>query len=184
MARLIHVPVVHSMVEMGSAAAGYQAAYIARHGEQKWRERSAEFDAIWRAIATAIAARHLDLRRVKLYQDSLPVSGHEAALMRDLAARGSRNHQLLAWLVDAGATLVGTESPALLLEEYRLLQSPERTDAAAATLLDQRDRFIAARIDETLGDDEDAILFMGALHHVARFLPPRIAVEVLPLGGP
>ena len=121
MARLIYVPVVHSTAEMGSAAPAYKAAFVARYGEGKWAERSAEFDAIWRAIADAIKALGLDLERVKLYQDSLPVCGRESALVQDLAAQGSRNHQLLESLVRGGATLVGTESPTLLLDEYKLL---------------------------------------------------------------
>lgn len=183
MARLIYVPVLHSPAEMGSAAPGYKAAFVARYGERKWAERSAEFDAIWRGIAEAIAALGLDLKRIKLFQDSLPVCGRESELVRDLAAQGSRNHQLLESLMRGGATLVGTESPTLLLDEYRLLQSPERTEAQAAALLEARDRFIAERIDASLGDDEVGILFMGALHKVAKFLPERIKVEYPALRG-
>lgn len=183
MARLIYVPVVHSAAEMGSAAPAYKAAFVARYGESKWAERSAEFDAVWRAIAEAIERLGLELKRVKLYQDSLPVCGRENDLVRELASQGSRNHQLLESLMREGATLVGAESPTLLLDEYRLLQSPERTEAQAAALLEARDRFIAGRIDATLGDDEDGVLFIGALHKVARFLPPRIKVEYLPVRG-
>jgi hypothetical protein len=183
MARLIYVPVVHSTVEMGSAAPAYKAAFVARYGESKWAERSAEFDAVWRGIADAINRLGLDLRRVKLYQDSLPVCGRENELVRDLASQGSRNHQLLENLMRDGATLVGTESPALLLDEYRLLQSPGRTEAQAAALLEARDRFVAGRIDATLGDDEDGVLFIGALHGVAKFLPQRIRIEYLAVVG-
>ncbi len=179
MARLIYVPVVHSNAEMGSAAASYRAAFVARFGEAKWQERSAEFAAIWQSIEARIAALHLDFRKVKLYQDSLPVCGRELALTRELAEQGSQNHQLLETLIKRGATLVGTESPALLLEEYRLLQSSDRTAEDAARLLERRDRFIAERIDQTLGEDEIGLLFMGALHEVARFLPSRIQVEYL-----
>jgi hypothetical protein len=183
MARLIYVPVVHSTAEMGSAAPAYKAAFVARYGESKWAERSAEFDAVWRAIADEITAFGFDFKRVKLYQDSLPVCGHESELVRDLAAQGSCNHQLLERLMREGATLVGSESPTLLLDEYRLLQSSERTEAQAAALLEARDRFIAARIDATLRDDEDGVLFIGALHKVAKFLPPRIKVEYLAVRG-
>ncbi|VFU16422.1 hypothetical protein [Methylocella tundrae] len=180
MARLIYVPVLHSTPEMGSSARAYEAAFVARYGQSKWEERSAKFDAIWRAIADAIKALWLDLRRVKLFQDSLPVCGREVALVEELAAQGSQNHQLLVNLMRGGATLVGTESPDLLLEEYRALQSPEqRTEASAAALLEARDRFIGGRIEATLGDAEDGILFIGALHDVARFLPRRIKVEYL-----
>ncbi|MDR3517842.1 MAG: hypothetical protein P4M00_18735 [Azospirillaceae bacterium] len=179
MARLIYVPVVHSTAEMGSAAAAYKVAFVARYGERKWVERSAEFDAIWRGIADAIGALKLDLTRVNLYQDSLPVSGRESALVHDLAAQGSRNHQLLESLMQGGAQLVGTESLALLLDEYKLFQSAERTEAQASALLEARDRFIVGQIDATLGEGRDGILFMGALHKVATYLPRRIKVEYL-----
>lgn len=179
MARLICVPVVHSAAEMGSAGPAYKAAFIARFGEQRWLARCRGYDAIWQRIAGAIAALRLDLARLKVFQDSLPVCGHEAALVRELAAQGSHNHRLVETLMRDGATLVGTESPALLLEEYRLLQTPGRSERAAAALLERRDRFIADRIAETLGEDETGLLFIGALHRVARHLPPRIACDYL-----
>jgi hypothetical protein len=179
MARLIYIPVVHSIAEMGSAADAYQAAFVARYGEKKLSERAEEFDAIWRAIGEGIRALRLDLKRVNLYQDSLPVCGHERALVHDIAIQGSRNHQLLEALADSGARLVGTESPSLLLDEYKLIQSPEHTDAQAAALLEARDQFIARRIDETLAEGWVGLLFMGALHHVAKHLPKRITVEYL-----
>jgi len=179
MARLIYVPVMHSSVEMGSAAGAYKAAFIARFGELKWRKRCDEFAAIWDNIAAGIDALRLSPVGLKLYQDSLPVCGKEVPLIRDLAAQGSQNHRLLAALIDKGATLVGTESPALLLEEYRLLQSAERAPEQAAALLHERDQFIAKRIDETLAEGETGILFMGALHQVANLLPAWIRVEYL-----
>jgi len=179
MARLIYVPVVHSIAEMGSAAEAYRAAFAARYGERKLAERSTEFDAIWRAIGEGIRSLRLDLKRVNLYQDSLPICGQERTLVHEIASRGSRNHQLLEALAASGASLVGTELPSLLLDEYRLIQSPERTDAQAAALLDARDHFIAGRIDETLSEGTTGILFIGALHHVAEFLPKRISVEYL-----
>jgi hypothetical protein len=178
-ARLIYVPVMHSSAEMGSAASAYQAAFVARFGKRKWQERCAEFDAIWAAITAAIDALGLDPATLKLYQDSLPVCGKEVALTRELAALGSHNHRLLAALIDKGATLVGTESPELLLEEYRLLQSAQRAPDEAAALLHKRDRFIAERIGASLAAGETGLLFMGALHQVARLLPPRIRVEYL-----
>ncbi len=161
MSRLIYVPVMHSSVEMGSAAGAYKAAFVARFGERKWQERCDEFDAIWGNIAAAIDALNLDPTTLKLYQDSLPLCGKEVQLIRDLAAQGSHNHRLLAALIDKGATLIGTESPELLLEEYRLLQSAERAPEQAAALLQERDTFIAKRIDATLGEGRDRSPFHG-----------------------
>ncbi len=183
MAHLLYVPVVHSSADMGSAASGYRAAFIARFGEQKWRERNAEYKAIWHVIGErvdqAIERRGVTPQQVKLYQDSLPVCGREAELVAELAAQGSENHQLLSALVRRGAVLVGSESAELLVEEYRLLQTPGHTEAQAALLLEQRDRFVAGRVAETLGEDELGILFIGALHGVDRYLAKRITVEYL-----
>jgi hypothetical protein len=185
MAHLLYIPVVHSSAEMGSAASGYKAAFIARFGEQKWRERGDEYNAIWRAISEGIdrtiEQRSMAFRHVKLYQDSLPVCGHEAALVAQLAAQGGENHDLLNTLIQRGAVLVGSESPELLLEEYRLLQTPGHTETQGAALLEQRDRFIAERIAATLGEHELGILFIGALHRVRLYLPQRITVEFLPI---
>ena len=176
---MVYVPVIHSLAEMGSAAESYRAAFAARYGERKLTERSIEFDAIWRAISDGLRSLRLDLKRVNLYQDSLPICGHERALVHEIASQGSRNHQLLEALIDSGASLVGTESPSLLLDEYRLMQSPARTEAQGAAILDARDNFIAGRIDETLSEGSTGILFIGALHRVAKFLPKQISVEYL-----
>ena len=128
-----------------------------------------------------IKRQGVTLQRVKLYQDSLPVCGHEAELVVQLAEQGSENHELLNALTRRGAVLVGSESAELLIEEYRLLQTPGHTEAEAASLLERRDRFVAGRIVETLGEDELGILFIGALHNVHRYLPTRITVEYLPV---
>jgi hypothetical protein len=61
------------------------------------------------------------------------------------------------------------------------MQKPDKTEAREAALLEQRDRFIAERISETLGEDELGILFIGALHRVHRHLPTRVTVEYLPI---
>jgi hypothetical protein len=46
--------------------------------------------------------------------------------------------------------------------------------------LDQRDRFIARRIDGTLAGGEVGILFLGALHRAVERLPDSVAVMSLP----
>jgi regulator of protease activity HflC (stomatin/prohibitin superfamily) len=85
---------------------------------------------------------------------------------------------------------MGTESAELLLQEHalmtQLLQSGERSESALATaqtLLNQRDDYIAQRINETLQDDEMAILFLGLMHNIEAKLPKDI-VLIQPLGKP
>lgn len=183
MRRLIYVPVMHSDVEMGSTAAWYRETFVARHGEAKWMERGREYARVWRNIAQAIDDLGLDFPMVRLYQDSLPICGHEVAIVRDLAAQGSRNHQLLESLMERGATIMGTEPAGLLLEEYRLLQAGGGGSPQGSGLLEQRDRAIAGRVDITLADGEVAILFIGALHQVERHLPSDIQTTVIGIGA-
>lgn len=176
--RLLYVPVMHGDAEMGSAANWYREAYIARHGEAQWKERNRAYVRIWRRIARAIDGHGLDWTKVKLYQDSLPECHHELAMVRELAAKGSENHRLLVVLIERGANLLGTESPALLIEEYRMLQEG-RAPAREAEILAARDRHIAGRIGTTLQADESGILFIGALHDVAKHLPIDVDVTYI-----
>jgi hypothetical protein len=124
-----------------------------------------------------------DFSRLKLYQDGLPVCGKEEAIVKELAGRESRNHALLMQLVERGASLIGTESPGLLMEEYRRLRSSLSRPASAPMddggLLERRDRFIARRIHATLGEGEHGLLFIGLLHDVHRCLPETIQVNFL-----
>jgi hypothetical protein len=122
----------------------------------------------------------------------LPVCGHEQEIVSELAEAGSRNHRLLLNLQSRGALLMGTESPELLLEEYQLASAALagrvsdakiRRDRLRDTLLERRDRYIADRINRTLGTGETGILFMGMLHEVARSLNADVLVAY-PLGSP
>jgi len=200
---LIYVPVVHTEMDMGSLAEGLQALYCARYGAAKWEEHIRTIREMWRGIGERINALQIGFRRMKLYQDGLPVCGKEELIVRELALQGSLNHQLLGQLMDRGAKLVGTESPELLLREYYLVKSQlargaiegapqagrigaptsRRTPGSAAqiarTTLRERDRFIARRIEETLAEDETGILFMGFAHNVHRCLSGSIKVQFL-----
>src|SRR5262249_31919710 len=146
---------------------------------------------LWHAIEKAMDSLHLDYRKARLYQDGLPLCGLEDRIVRDLAAQGIANYRILLKLMDRGATLEGTEDPGLLRPEH----APSTKAAAGAAdaggaeegarvaqlhdLLDQRDRFIAQRIDATLRRGETGILFLGALHHAVEKLPDSVEVVSL-----
>jgi hypothetical protein len=123
----------------------------------------------------------------------LPVCGHEREIVSELAGAGSRNHRLLLALAERGAALMGTESPELLVEEYQLASAAFASGASLKrevrqrelrdSLLEKRDRYIAQRINSTLGAGESGILFLGMLHQAAKYLDSGIDV-VYPLGLP
>lgn len=192
MRRLIYVPIIHSMVDMGSRAEALREESIRRFGAEGWAASRRVIDEAWEGIRARLLALPLPWERVRVYQDGLPVSGMELEIAREVAAQGSKNYQLVAELVRRGARLMGTESPELLSREYAHIRriaeagtEAEREEARrgyaaeSAAILGARDAFIARRIAETLEEGEVGVLFLGMMHEVDRLLPDTIQVEFL-----
>lgn len=183
--RLIYIPIIHTEVDMGSLAESLKKEYIQKYGAQKWNQHLKKINDLWTYIEEHLQQRNLCYRKVKVYQDGLPVCGKELQIVRDIANRGGRNHQLLLKLIDKGATLVGTEDPALLLKEYQMIKDAatrkgsEKGKEGHHNFMAERDAFIVRRIDETLHDGETAILFLGMLHKVDKKVPSDVVVEYL-----
>ncbi|MBI4027963.1 MAG: hypothetical protein HY360_23465 [Verrucomicrobia bacterium] len=176
---LIHIPIIHTEVDMGSLSESVKRIAIQKLGRGKWRRRTRQIEQMWRSIERTLEKLPMPCEKVRLYQDGLPVCESEIKIVRELAEKGSRNHQLLLRLMEKGATLMGTESAELLLQEYQLatqLYAPavpratvkieSRDQAIRQSLLQERDRYIAERINHTLRPGETGILFLGILHSV------------------
>ena len=187
--RLFHIPVIHSQAEMGSLSPTIQAITVRKLGAKGWERNVSLIDGIWTQIEQAIEGWSLPYEKVRLYQDGLPVCGRELEIVSELAKAGSRNHQLLLRLKARGATLMGTESADLLVQEYHLSkQMLAANDSAKAarletqcqessrSLLRRRDQAIAERINQTLCRGEIGLLFLGMLHSVERWLAQDIQV--------
>ena len=165
---------------MGSLLEKVKREYIAIYGEQRWNQHLKEVDALWAKTVEKIKSLPLDYRKVKIYQDGMPVCDREVEIVNKLAADGNTNHQLLLELIEKGATIMGTEEPALLIQERdRLINSSGQKSLPYDDLMEQRDEYIAKRIGSTLNEDETGILFIGALHRVADKLPDDIEVSNL-----
>jgi hypothetical protein len=178
---------------MGRLQQKVEDEYVRRLGRARWNAHVKSVETLWDEIRRRIDEQGLDFHHVRLYQDGLPVCGHEETIVRELASQGSLNHRLLADLIDRGARLTGTESPQLLLEEYQLNRrilgvDPGAPNAAsragglrdeARRVLESRDRFIASRIAETLQLGESGLVFLGMLHSLEGRLPPDIRLNVL-----
>ncbi len=186
--RLLHyLPIVHTEQDLGGLGTAVKAHTEARLGAMAWERKQRLTAQYWARLTRWAMQLPAQLGGYRLYQDGLPVCGKEAAIVAELAEKGSRNHALLALLCQRGAALMGTESPELLLQEYRLAQSLFAHAAPSAApepsaLLQRRDAFIARRIAETLQPGETGILFIGALHAVAALLPADIRLDY-PLQG-
>lgn len=192
MRALIYVPIVHSEVDLGTMAGEVRRRFQEAFGAEEWTRRFASVEAMWDGLCSKLRALPLVWSRTRLYQDGLPMCGREHEINRDLAAKGSRNHQLLVELMERGASLMGTESPALMVREYRRIQrlvqaSQQRTPDSLVeelrhegeALLRERDSFVASRIDATLEQGETGIVFLGLLHRVDELLDGRFEVRHL-----
>lgn len=192
MRRLVYVPIVHTMVDMGSRAQALKEESIRQFGAEQWEGSRRLIEEIWKGIREKLLTLQLPWERVRIYQDGLPLSGKELDIAQEVAAQGSTNYQIVMELVRRGARLMGTESPELLTREYahvkRIAEAStdgEREEARrgyaaeSAEILKERDAFIARRIAETLQEGEVGLLFLGMVHEVDRLLPEEIQVEFL-----
>ena len=192
MRRLIWVPIIHAGADMGSLKDSVRELYMQEIGPDEWEKHTTVIDEMWRDIGEEIEQLHLDYRRVRLYQDGLPDCGREKEIVTKLAESGSQNYQLLLSLMERGAQLTGTESSALLTEEYELarrlldcLDSQKKGGASwlqsevSRSLLARRDKYIAGRIDRTLDPSQSGLIFLGMLHSLHTVLPADIEVRVL-----
>ena len=186
---LIHVPIIHTQADMGALGHAIKEITIQKLGQQGWERNVHLIDDIWTRIEEAIESWALPYKRLRLYQDGMPICGREVEIVTELAKVGSRNHRLLLRLMEKGATLMGTESAPLLVQEYKLVKeivaagdSPKalRLEARYKTLshalLKQRDQSIAERINTTLRPGETGLLFLGMLHAISGWLAKDIRV--------
>ena len=123
MRKLIYVPIVHTAADMGSQAEALEREHVRRHGRGEWARTRRLIDEVWDGLRTRLLALDLDYRRVRIYQDGLPVCGRELDIVREVARGGSRNYALILELLDRGTEVEGTESPGLLREEYERIRS-------------------------------------------------------------
>ncbi|MCF8026077.1 MAG: hypothetical protein K9K82_11415 [Desulfobacteraceae bacterium] len=193
---LIYIPVVHTQADLGVLGRSIHRTHRQINGKTSQQRKASAIDQIWIDIESAVTGLDLDYGSVRLYQDSLPVCGHELDIVEELAAKGSRNHQLLLRMTENGATLMGTESAELLIKEYEhykhILENGHPTEktetdtrrkASADSLLHARDRYIGQRVNQTLPKGDTGILFLGVLHRPEPFFEQDIHL-IYPIGKP
>ena len=190
MRRLIHIPIIHGSADLGSLSGFVQAHYTSVCGKTSWSQREDMVNALWSDIEANLSALRLEPKKMRIYQDGVPICGFEERIVRELAKAGSSNHQLILRRLDQGAVLMGTEDSRLLMEEYELHKqclagagskntTPAEQQRQMDRLLKARDSFIAERIAATLQEGEIGLLFLGALHRLDALRSTDIQVETL-----
>jgi hypothetical protein len=176
--RLISIPIIHTRADFGSL--GSKVPF-----DQEVEGMKTEY---WNEIFDYVRNLPVDFSKLKVYQDGLPDTSVEI-VAKIVDETQTPNYEVLHWLRDQKAHIMGTESPTLLLEEYRSLQaifnapSEELKRAAlleyrekSEFLLEGRDRYVARRINETLSEGEEGLLFVGLAHDIKKLLEKEMEV--------
>lgn len=189
MRTLIYVPIIHTSADLGSLAADVHRKGLENFGENMWKDHLRAIDGYWDALFLYFDS--INVSGVKIFQDGMIVDGDLGLkIVQEGEKAGSKNHQLVSKLLQRGAILMKTEDFGLVKKERDRLVKMIRAKSTAAkilgliiykltknTLLKQRDEYIAQRIDQTLGEDETGILFIGAYHHVQSKLPSDVTIR-------
>lgn len=187
MRKLLYVPIIHMEPDLGSLAPDIDKISGARYGQKRWEEHKKVILHFWHSISDFFDS--LDITNLKIYQDGLMANGVLGLkIIQEGAKKGSKNHQIVLKLVEKGAEIRQTEEINLLKEEYeyivKLSQSKSFLERGLTylqykmrkgRLLDERDKFIAKTINQTLQEGETAVLFLGAYHNVL----PRLSEDIV-----
>ena len=191
MKELLYVPIIHMEADLGSVAPGIEQRSRDMLGAERWEKHKQTISRFWDSIAQY--CQGLEATNLKLYQDGLVANGELGRRIVEASAKmGSKNYQILLQLMDRGAELVSTEDVSLVKEEYehtiKLAQSKTLIQKGLAyfqyrmhkaRLTEERDKFIACRINETLEEGQKGLLFLGAYHNVLPLIAKDIAVKQL-----
>lgn len=189
MRKLLYVPIIHMEPDLGSVAADLSRISSRVYGKERWNKHKQTVSDFWSSIANYFDS--LDVAGFKIYQDGLMADGELGLrIIEEGAKRGSKNYEIVLKLIRKGAEMRKTEDPLLLKEEYeyiiKLSQSKSFLERGLAylrykmrktRLTEERDKFIAKTINETLHDGEVAVLFIGAYHNVLPWLLGDILVK-------
>ena len=189
MRTLLYVPIIHMAADLGTLAPDVTRKGIKGLGEEDWKKHLETVEGFWNSLAPYFDA--LEGSGVKIYQDGLVANGDMGQKIVEEGVRsGSRNYEIISGLIRKGAFLVKTEDLGLVIKErdYLLKLAGAATRAkkliaylsyvrAKNHLIEKRDRFIADRINETLGTGETGILFIGAYHNIIPLLEKDIVTR-------
>lgn len=188
MRKLLYIPIIHDQSDLGSLGPVLENMSSSQVGKGRWGFHGETVASFWTVIEEFLGS--MDARMIRIYQDGLAAEGELGRkVIEEAAKRGSLNHRILLALISQGAEIRVTENISLLLEEARQLfaavrHESEGTDANPAEyeerkqwLTEQRDRFVADRINTTLKQGETGVLLMGANHDVLPHLARDIIVQ-------
>ncbi|MEK6758187.1 MAG: hypothetical protein AABY51_00250 [Deltaproteobacteria bacterium] len=191
MRKLYYVPIIHTSADLGVIGGEAARRGVAGLGEDVWTKHVEIVSGFWQALEDYFSA--FDAAGVRIYQDGMMTDGELGErIVKEGAAKGSKNFMILLGLLKKGAVLMKTEDFALLRKEYTLLLEISKAARPVGKLLSylmyrliknrllkKRDCYIAGMINDTLKDQETGVLFVGAYHDVRTGLSDDIQVTEL-----
>ena len=190
MRNLIYVPIIHSSADLGSLSKDVNKKGIANLGKDVWEKHIKTIDGFWDAILHYFYSIFEPDMKMKIYQDGMVADGEIGMKIVEQGIKsGSKNYELISMLITKGGVLVKTEDFQLVKKELDSFISLTKANSVLQKLiallkynliknilLNQRDKLIAKRIDDTLETDEIGIIFIGAFHKIKKKLPKDIQV--------
>ena len=190
MRNLIYVPIIHTSADLGSIAKDVNKKGIANLGKDVWEKHIKTIDGFWDAILHYFYSIFEPDMKMKIYQDGMVADGEVGMKIVEQGIKsGSKNYELISMLIKKGGVLVKTEDFHLVKKELdnfisltkaksvlQKLMALIKYNLIKNILLNQRDKLIAKRIDDTLETDEIGIIFIGAFHKIKKKLPKDIQV--------
>jgi hypothetical protein len=189
MRTLIYVPIIHTSADLGSLAEAVHQKGVENFGENRWLDHLRTINGFWDALFLYFDL--IDVNGVRIFQDGMIADGDAGLhIIQEAMKAGSKNHQLIAKLLQRGAILLKTEDLDLVKKERDRLVKIIRAKTTMEkifglilykltkkALLKQRDAYIAHNIDQALKEGETGILFIGAYHHIQSKLPLDIKIK-------
>lgn len=192
--KLLMIPIVHSEKEMGSLRSDISEIIDRKFGKERRDKHRQDVELFWDSMQDLVTdlLAHRGITVIRIYQDGMPIGGEIGTSLVEAGAKdGSPNYRIVLTMIQAGCILEKTESPVLLKEEYEIIKAivnaktdrerelqSEKHKHRLYELTIERDRYIASRISESLKEGEFGILFIGATHNVAPYIPPDIDYRV------
>src|ERR1035437_4552350 len=93
--KLIYLPIIHTARDMGTLGGPIRGMKLSMLGRQGLKQNAAVADKRWEDLERVVSNVPVPPETVRVYQDGLPVCGHEREIVSEVALAGNRNHGLL-----------------------------------------------------------------------------------------
>lgn len=190
MRKLIFAPIIHTSADFGSLEASMCRRGIDEFGKEEWIKHQDVVETFWNILKGYF--QNLNVKGMKIYQDGLIADGEAGGkIVEDSVKKGSQNYIIIKEMMERGGQLVKTEDFFIVKKEHdyivALLHAKGLRKWKAYfsyrlvkhNILAKRDAFIARRVNQTLGEGETGVLFLGAYHRVLPLLDKDI--KIIPL---